>query len=219
MKFDVGEFLIVIVILVISTVLHEMAHGGVAYLLGDTTAKENGRLSLNPLKHIDPYMSILVPIILYLLGGPIFGGAKPVPVDSRKLKWGPWGMALVAIAGPLTNFLLAFGVFLIGYFSGAFISEGGELYYSGQMGYILEEAMFINLGFGIFNLIPIPPLDGSRILYAIAPDGARRFLEGVEKYGMIIVLVLVMIFSSALSRLLIGGMNGILDFFRFIVGA
>ena len=142
-----------------------------------------------------------------------------MPVDSRKLKWGPWGMALVAIAGPLTNFLLAFGVFLIGYFSGAFISEGGELYYSGQMGYILEEAMFINLGFGIFNLIPIPPLDGSRILYAIAPDGARRFLEGVEKYGMIIVLVLVMIFSSALSRLLIGGMNGILDFFRFIVGA
>lgn len=219
MKFDVGEFLIVIAILVISTVLHEMAHGGVAYLLGDTTAKENGRLSLNPLKHIDPYMSILVPIVLYLLGGPVFGGAKPVPIDSRKLKWGPWGMALVAIAGPLTNFLLALIVFLVGYFSGAFISEGGELYYSGKMGYILEEAMFINLGFCIFNLIPIPPLDGSRILYAIAPDGARRFLEGAEKYGMIIVLLLVMVFSSALSRILIGGMNGILNFFRFIVGA
>lgn len=212
MRFDVVEFLAVIIILVISTVLHELMHGVTAYALGDATAKDNGRLSLNPLKHIDPYMSILVPAILYLLGGPIFGGAKPVPVDSRKLKGGAWGMALVAVAGPLTNFLLALITFLVGHFTGVF-------YTTGLLAYILEEAMFINLGFFIFNLIPIPPLDGSRVLYAIAPDGARRFLESFEKYGLVIVLVLVMVFSSALSRLLISGMNGILEFFYFLVGA
>lgn len=208
MNFDVVEFLIIIIILLVSTVLHEMAHGGVAYLLGDTTAKDNGRLSINPLKHIDPYMSILVPVVLYLAGGPIFGGAKPVPVDSRKLKFGAWGMALVAIAGPLTNFLLAFILFLIGYFTEA----------SGEVGHVILTAIEINLGFFIFNLIPIPPLDGSRILYAIAPDGARSFLEGVERYGLFIVLILVMIFSSALSRLLVGGMEGILRFFYMLVG-
>lgn len=206
------EFLVVIAVLVISTVLHEMMHGFVAYALGDTTAKDNGRLSLNPLKHIDPYMSILVPVMLYLLGGPIFGGAKPVPVDSRRLKGGAWGMALVAVAGPLTNFLLALIMFLVGHFTGAFYTDG-------LSSYILEEAMFINLGFFIFNLLPIPPLDGSRVLYALAPDGARRFLAGFEKYGLIIVLILVMVFSSALSRLLISGMNGILEFFYFLVGA
>ena len=214
MRFDIAQFLIVIGVSVVSTVLHEMAHGGVAYLLGDTTAKENGRLSLNPLKHIDPYMSIVVPVILYLVGGPIFGGAKPVPVDSRRLKWGPWGMALVAVAGPLTNFLLALLCFLIGWATGALQTTD-----SGIVGTIFAEGVMINLGFFIFNLIPIPPLDGSRILYAIAPDGARRVMENLEKYGLMIVLLLVMMFSSGLSRLLIGGMNGILDFFYFLVGA
>lgn len=208
MNFDIVEFLIIIGVLLVSTVLHEMAHGVVAYLLGDTTARDNGRLSINPIKHIDPYMSILIPVMLYLAGGPIFGGAKPVPVDSRKLKFGAWGMALVAIAGPLTNFLLAFLMFLIGYFTGA----------SGVVGNAILMAVEINLGFFIFNLIPIPPLDGSRILYAIAPDGARAVMEGMERYGLMIVLILVMVFSSALSRLLIGGMQGILSFFYMLVG-
>jgi len=218
MRFEIVEFIVVIVTLVASTVLHELAHGGVAYLLGDTTARDNGRLSLNPLKHIDPYMSILVPVVLYLLGGPVFGGAKPVPVDSSRLKGGAWGMALVAVCGPLTNFLIALVLFLVGYFTGAFYGLGGELYMSGQGGYLLMEAVMINLGFGIFNLIPIPPLDGSRVLYALAPDGAREVMERMERYGLIVVMLMIFVFSSALSKLLVAGMYGILNFFCLLVG-
>ena len=104
---DVVTLIFIIVILVFSTVLHELAHGYVAYWLGDHTAKANGRLSLNPIVHIDPMMSIVVPVILYLMGGPVFGGAKPVPINTRNLKWKEWGFALVAIAGPLTNIILS----------------------------------------------------------------------------------------------------------------
>ena len=173
-------FLIVLAIVVVSTVLHELSHGVVAYLLGDTTARDNGRLTLNPLKHVDPYMSILVPMLLYLAGGPIFGGAKPVPVDFRRLRFGAVGMALVAVAGPLTNFLLAFLLFLIGYFTGGFMVSDGAVYLgNSEVTEVLFQAVMINLGFAIFNMIPIPPLDGSRVLYAIAPDGARRVMEGM----------------------------------------
>ena len=118
MNIDFRVLLIMLVIILISMVLHELAHGVVAYLLGDTTAKDEGRLTLNPFKHLDPIISILVPLFMYMTGGPIFGGAKPVPVDSRRLKGGAWGMALVAIAGPLTNFILAFLAFFIGHISG-----------------------------------------------------------------------------------------------------
>ena len=108
------EVIIVLAVILLSMMLHELAHGFVAYKLGDDTAKEDGRLTLNPLKHLDPWLSVAMPLILLLSGGPVFGGAKPVPVNSSKLKWGPWGMALVAIAGPLTNFLIAFVAFLVG---------------------------------------------------------------------------------------------------------
>ena len=111
MQIDVLGIVIVLGVILVSMILHELAHGLVAYALGDTTAKEEGRLTLNPIKHIDPVFSVAVPLILYLTGGPIFGGAKPVPVNSRNLKFGVWGMALVAIAGPLTNFILALVAF------------------------------------------------------------------------------------------------------------
>ena len=219
MHFNVLEFVAVLAIIVGSTVLHEIMHGVVAYLLGDTTAKDNGRLSINPLRHIDPYMSILVPVVLYLMGGPIFGGAKPVPVDSRRLRFGAWGMALVAIAGPATNFLLALVLFLIGHFTGMYERIDGGVYVSGTAGYIMMEAVMINLGFFVFNLIPIPPLDGSRVLYALAPDGVRRVMEGMERYGMMIVLVLVVILGATLSKIMVGAMSGILNFFYLLVGA
>ena len=104
---DILQLVIVLVIIVGSVILHELAHGVVAYWLGDRTAKDAGRLTLNPIKHIDPFMSILVPVVLYLLRAPVFGAAKPVPVNFRNLKWREWGMALVAFAGPFTNFLIA----------------------------------------------------------------------------------------------------------------
>ena len=204
---------IILVIVLVSVILHELMHGVVAYFLGDKTAKYAGRLTLNPIKHIDPYMSIMVPVLLYMMGAPVFGAAKPVPVDHRNLKWHEWGMALVAIAGPLTNFVLAFIAFVIGHFTGLLYGSGGEL----PM-FIMSEFVFVNIGFTIFNIIPIPPLDGSRVLYAIAPDGARKFLASMEHYGIIIIYMLILLLGPVFSGIMGNGMNGILNFFYMLVG-
>lgn len=214
MNLDFGYVIIVLVIVVTSVILHELAHGIVAYWLGDDTAKEAGRLTINPLKHIDPYMSILVPVILYILKAPVFGGAKPVPINPQNLKWKEWGMALVAIAGPLTNLLLAFIFFVIGHFTGWLYGAGGEL-----VAFIFTEFVFVNLGFMIFNILPIPPLDGSRVLYAIAPDGFRKILQNIERYGIIIIYGLILLFGEVFSHLMIGGMDGLIKFFYLLVGA
>ncbi|MBQ8991971.1 site-2 protease family protein [Candidatus Saccharibacteria bacterium] len=208
---DFGYLLIILAIVLVSTVLHELAHGLVALWLGDTTAKEEGRLSLNPLKHIDPVMSIFIPLMLFVMHGPIFGGAKPVPVDSRNLRGKEWGMALVALAGPATNFLLALVFYLVGHFTGAFHTVG-------LFNYIMSEFVMINLGLMLFNILPIPPLDGSRVLYAIAPDGARKVLMQIETYGLFLVLILVWLFGDFLSQYMVSAMNGILNFFAFLTG-
>ena len=202
---------VVFVIIIFSMVLHELAHGAMAYLLGDTTAKDEGRLSLNPLKHLDPVMSVALPLLLYIAGGPIFGGAKPVPINTRNLKGGAWGMALVGIAGPAMNLILAFISFLIGHFT-------GMLYDGGLVGLAFTEMVLANLGFMAFNLLPIPPLDGSRVLYAIAPDGVREVMERMEgTMGIMVVLVLVMVFGTALSTITTAVIRGILNFFYFLV--
>lgn len=212
MNTNILYIFIILVIVLFSVILHELSHGLVAYALGDKTAKYAGRLTLNPLKHIDPYMSILVPVILYILHAPVFGGAKPVPVNYYNLKWREWGMALVAVSGPLTNFLLAFITFLIGHFTGLLYGIGGEL-----LSFIFSEMIFVNLGFMLFNLIPIPPLDGSRVLYAFSPDFFRNFLSNIERYGVIIIYVLILLFGEVFSGLMINGMNGILHFFNSLV--
>lgn len=203
---------LVLLIVLFSVMLHELAHGGVAYLLGDRTAKDSGRLTLNPLKHIDPYMSILVPVILYILRAPVFGGAKPVPVNYYNLKGKEWGMALVAVSGPLTNFLLALVSFLVGHYTGLIYGAGGEI-----PEFIFLELVYINLGFMVFNLIPIPPLDGSRVLYAISPDFFRDFLAKMERYGVIVVYLLILVFGQFFSELMANGINGILHFFETLV--
>lgn len=214
MNFNLLDIFIILLIILVSVILHELSHGLVAYWLGDNTAKEAGRLTFNPIKHIDPYMSILVPVILFILRAPVFGGAKPVPINTRNLKWGEWGMALVAIAGPLTNLLLAFVMFLIGHFTGWLYGAGGSL-----PEFFFYEFVIINLGFMIFNILPVPPLDGSRVLYAIAPDGFRTVLENVERYGVIIVYALILLFGEAFSHLMITGMDSVLKAFYWIVGA
>lgn len=203
--------LIAFAIVLVSMIFHELAHGLAAYFLGDDTAKEEGRLTLNPLKHLDPFLSVLLPLMLFVSGGPVFGGAKPVPVNSRNLKYGVWGMAIVAIAGPLTNFVLALVAFLVGFHTGAFVSGAGI------WGEVLADVVTINLGFGVFNLIPIPPLDGSRVLYAIAPDGVREVMARMENWGIIIVMVLVVAVPSIVNTVMGGAINGILDFFYWLV--
>ncbi len=204
--------LIILGIILVSVVLHELAHGLVAYSLGDETAKMEGRLSLNPLKHLDPFMSVLLPLMLYLMGAPVIGGAKPVPVDSRNFKNREWGMALVSLAGPITNLLIAFIVFLIGHFTEA-------IYYQGMAGDILLQAIVINLGFMTFNLIPIPPLDGSRLIYALAPDGVRKIMLGMEKYGIIIIYCLIFLLGGVFSEVIRAVIAGVFSSFYWIIGA
>ena len=204
------SLLIVLGVILVSMILHELAHGVVAYWLGDDTAKREGRLTLNPLKHLDPVLSVVMPLLLLAMGMPIFGGAKPVPINTRNLKHGVWGMALVAVAGPLTNILLAFVAFVIGYATGALMDLG-------VAGVICWRFITVNLGFGVFNLIPIPPLDGSRVLYALAPDGVRRVMEGMERWGIWVVMILVVAAPSVVSTLMSGAMMGILDGFYWIV--
>lgn len=210
---DILKVIIVLIIVVGSVILHELSHGVVAYWLGDRTAKDAGRLTFNPVKHIDPFMSILVPVVLYILGAPVFGGAKPVPINSYNLKWREWGMALVALAGPFTNLIIAFLSFIIGHFTGAIYGSGNEI-----VAFIFSELIYINLGFMLFNLIPVPPLDGSRVLYAVSPDGFRGILAAVEPYGFILVYLMIFLFGDVFSHLMLSGMNGVIDFFYLLVG-
>ncbi len=192
-----------------SMILHEIMHGVVALWQGDQTAKLSGRLSLNPLKHIDPVMTIIVPVSLALMGAPIFGGAKPVPINTRNLKHAEFSFALVAIAGPLTNFILAFIFFLLY----SFVSNQGDL------GLLFAVGIEVNLGFMLFNLIPIPPLDGSRVLYFLAPDFIREWMKKLEgSTGFIVIYALIFVSGSLLGRYIMGASEGILDFFRLITG-
>lgn len=192
--------------------LHELAHGFVAYKLGDNTAKDMGRLTLNPFAHIDPWLSIVFPLIMLITGGPIFGGAKPVPINTRMLKYNEWGFALVAIAGPLTNFLLAFVGYIFWYLSANVLGAADivVLFWTYWVS--------VNLGFFAFNLLPIPPLDGSRLLYALAPDGVRRVMEKMEGLGLIFVIVLVFVAGALLSTVIGAIVGWSLSLFQFIIG-
>jgi Zn-dependent protease len=203
------NIVVVLVVILVSVILHELMHGVVAYWLGDTTARDSGRLSLNPLRHLDWFMSLLLPLILAISGAPIFGGAKPVPIDGRRLKGGEWGFALVAIAGPLTNFVLA----LIGY---AVLRYFGADW-TGLPLMVASQFVMVNLGFMIFNLLPIPPLDGSRVLYALAPEFVRKLMMRMEQFGIVIVLMLVLLFSNVLGQVMMGAMKGVLAFFEILM--
>jgi Zn-dependent membrane-bound protease, M50 family protein len=188
--------IITLLVILVSMTIHEAMHAFMGYFLGDQTAKAEGRLSLNPIRHIDPFLTILLPLVLLMLGAPVFGGAKPVPFNPHKVRFGEWGVALVAIVGPLTNLVLAFTFFGIGVSLG-FVDKFG--FSPSLIGVMLQTFVFVNLGFFAFNMIPIPPLDGSRVLYALAPDFVRGFMRQVEQYGLVIIMVLVMVGSPFIS--------------------
>src|SRR5579872_1905548 len=161
MEINILGIIVSVVVLVFSAILHEVAHGYVADRLGDPTARLSGRLTLNPLKHIDPFMTILLPLLLVFSGSRIiFGGAKPVPIDPFNLKDGKKDVALVALSGPLTNVLLA------GVASGLL-----HLFFSiPLLVFFLTIIAQINIYLAIFNFLPIPPLDGSKVFSLILPD-------------------------------------------------
>lgn len=207
MGFDLLGIIIVLIIIIISMTIHEAMHGYVSYWLGDDTAVNEGRLTFNPIKHLDPFLSVIMPLILAISGGPIFGGAKPMPFNPNNVRWGEWGAAIIAIAGPLTNFTIAFITF------GLMTIMNLQ---SSAIGSVLMLVVNINLGFFIFNMLPIPPLDGSRLIYAIAPDFVRRGMEIIENYGIILVLVIVLIASGPLLNFMQIATGGILDLFQAI---
>lgn len=197
--------------LMAAIVLHEYAHGRVAYFFGDPTAKALGRLTLNPISHIDLYGSIIVPLVLFLLpGGFIFGWAKPVPINAAKLHKPKRDMAFVAIAGPLTNFFLAI---VSGLLLALFLHidptlqenwppQPGVEPRGDLLGMLLVPltamalfSMLINIVLFAFNLLPIPPLDGSRVLVSVLPPKQAISLSRLEPYGMLVVLGLLMINS------------------------
>ncbi len=174
---------------IIAITFHEAAHGFVAYLLGDDTAWRLGRVSFNPLRHIDPFGTILLPGILLVLRSPfIFGYAKPVPVNFRALRWPRRGMVLVAAAGPAINIALAVAAALAFHIVGYLPATGGQ-----WLAENLKNALIINVVLAVFNLFPLPPLDGGRILVGILPRAAAAAVARLEPYGLAILIGLLIV--------------------------
>lgn len=213
---DLLSAVISIIILVYSSIFHEIAHGFVAYRLGDPTAKLMGRLTLNPLKHIDPFMSIILPLILYLTPPHIvFGGAKPVPIDPFNLKEGRKDIALVSLAGPLTNILLAItGSLFIHILYPQMSLVTVER--TGILGFCLSMIVFLNLLLTVFNLIPIPPLDGSKIFALILPKKEAAAYLSLESIGMYIIFFLLFFPIGPFS--LMGLVQALLTFSLSLLG-
>lgn len=186
------EIIIVVVSLLISVGVHEAMHALVAHRLGDTTASDEGRLTLNPLKHIDVLTTILLPTVMLLLHLPPIFVAKPVPFDPSQVRYGEYGAALMAIAGPFSNFVLAAIAALILRF----------VPLSGEMVNALLLFLTVNVGLFIFNMLPIPPLDGSRLLYAFAPEPLQRVMYQIESFGFVGLIIIILLLSPVLGPVL-----------------
>ncbi|RMG43770.1 MAG: site-2 protease family protein [Candidatus Dadabacteria bacterium] len=197
--------------LLIAVVLHEIAHGYVAERFGDPTARLAGRLTLNPIKHIDLFMTIIVPAVLIVSGSPIiFGGAKPVPVDPRNFDNPKRAMGWVAVAGPVTNFVLALIAYILLRVVELFdISALSGVTLTGGFILFLIYSIIINVILAVFNLIPVPPLDGGRIAVALLPLKAARPLARLEPFGLLIVVALL--FSGVLQQLLGPVLNFVME--------
>lgn len=178
---SIAEFILLLPVIILTIVVHEFSHGYVAYRLGDPTAKESGRLTLNPLSHLDP-IGTLVLIITALSGRP-FGWAKPIPVNPYYFENMYKDIAKVGLAGPLSNIIFAY--FLSGLYRWGFVMPDGFLFS------IVELTVMVNLGLAIFNLIPIPPLDGSRIVIGILPEDKIPAYMEFEKYGFFILVGII----------------------------
>jgi Zn-dependent protease len=182
----------ILFIIFISTAIHEMMHAFVAFKLGDDLAHSRGRLTLNPMAHIDPFLTVILPLVMLVIGLTPILAAKPVPINTSRVKGEEMGLALIGIAGPLTNLALAFLAAI-------------SLRFGGLNGFLFDfvAAFFsINVGLFVFNMLPIPPIDGSRLLYAFAPEPVQRFMLQIESFGVMGVILIVTVLSPFLSPVL-----------------
>lgn len=189
----------IILPIVLAVVFHEVAHGYVASLLGDQTARASGRLTLNPLRHVDPVGTVLLPGILALSHAPVFGWAKPVPVDARRLNNPRRDMMLVALAGPGSNLVMAL---LSAVVLGLLARGGGDL--SAPVQFVAQNLGFfiiINISLGLFNLLPIPPFDGSHIVEGLLPLPAARVYASFRSKGLLVVFALIVVLPYLMPNL------------------
>ena len=206
---DVFSLIVFLIIFLFSVVLHEVSHGLMAYHLGDSTAKDRKRLTLNPLVHIDPVGSILVPGLLILSGaGMVFGWAKPVPVDFSRLRDRKYGATKVALAGPGANLIIAL---VFGFLARLILNFWGGIAFFNNLTVIFEIIVWVNLLLAIFNLLPIPPLDGSHILATFLPYSWQRVERIWGRYGFFLLLIFIFFFFDWLIPV-------IQFFFKLIVG-
>lgn len=190
----------------LAVVLHEVAHGWMAFKLGDDTALWMGRLTLNPLKHIDPVGTVMIPLVLLVFGSPfLFGYAKPVPVNFRKLRNPKRDMVWVALAGPVTNILLAIISALLLWVDA--MLPASMHWFAEPFGLMLQASIVINLVLCIFNLLPLPPLDGGRVAVGLLPNPYSYYLASIEPYGFIIVVALLLmgLLQSLIGPLVFSG--------------
>jgi Zn-dependent protease len=210
----VSDFLLLVPILLLSVVAHEYAHGYAALKMGDTTAQRLGRLTWNPLKHLDPFLSLLMPMVLFFSSGFVFGAAKPVPVDPRNYRELKKGDIIVSLAGVATNFALALLfvplIAIIGIVAGIVPDAAPVL---GVVQAMFSYGIFINLILAFFNLIPIPPLDGSHVMKYLLPPRIAAHYTRIGMYGMAILLLLIIFGGSILQTLLSPALFG----YRFLV--
>lgn len=194
MNFQASDLIIIFGAILFSMGLHEAMHAFVAHWLGDTTARDMGRLTLNPLKHIDLLTTVLLPVGLIALGLPPIFAAKPVPFNPDRVKYDEFGAALIGVSGPLTNLVLA-------------ITGAGLLHITGvlpsdALGNALLIFVEVNIAFFVFNMLPIPPLDGSRLLYAFAPEPLQRLMYRIESMGFMFLILMLMFLIPVIGPLL-----------------
>jgi len=204
MGLEASQILFVLIALLLSMALHEAMHAFMAHWLGDTTAYDEGRLTLNPLKHVDLLTTILVPLLLIISGLPPIFAAKPVPFNPARVRFDEFGAALVGLAGPFTNLLLA-------------AAAAGILQITGFGPASLAREMFlvfiqVNISMFVFNMLPIPPLDGSRLLYAFAPEPIQRVMEQIESIGIIGIMMILLLLLPVIGPIVGTASNAIYSF-------
>lgn len=201
---NIQTLLIDAVALIVGIVIHESAHALAAYVLGDKTAHSRGRVSLNPLAHIDPFGTVLLPLLMLAAGGPVFAFAKPVPVYLNNLKHPKRDELLVALAGPLSNALLALAAALIGYVLLPTLAGQAPMNLLYSLFSFFMTFIVVNLSLAFFNLIPLPPLDGSSILVSFLKGKALREYYRIQQYAMPILLVILYLLPTVLHIDIIG---------------